>query len=934
MKKFYCVLLVLLLSGLSWAVVEYGQLAGVVTDNKGVPLPGATITLESEAMIGGSRTALSDATGEFIFIQLRPGDYTVTCAMEGFQSVKNEKVKVNLDRTTKIIVKLQAAKEFQETVVVTGQAPVVDPTQTNTGDVFDETYLQETAIGSGGRSYQSVLTQTGGVTGAGNVSVFGSTGTENNYLIDGLSTTDPVTSTFGTNFNFDAIQEISFQTGGYEAEYGQATGGIVNVVTKSGSNTFEGAFDIRYSNQRFYEGSSKYPPWSPYDPSKDTTSFYNPAFSLGGPLMKDKIWFFISVQDEQAKTTPAGVDYSYKWDGQNYMGKITWQLSPSDTLIGKYSQDPAKIHNFNAGISTAKIAGGRQDQGGDIWQGDYSRILSDSLLLSVKLGVNRQNLDAYPESGDLTSPPYYDLTRKYSYGNYGNAQFSNRDRTEGLFSLTWFKNNFAGDHTVKVGGEYHDVSFDYNSFTPGDRSYYTYNYDPSTGTFDPFFKYVYQRVPPYTDKGKQWTTYLQDEWKILPNLVLKPGVRYDQAEYSNEIGKQVVNFHKWQPRVGFAWDVFNNAKTLFRGFYGTFMHPAALTLPDVLRANGTSYTRWNYRGPEYCAEFGGCDSEYYDEGTTYSFDAPQVSPNLGPSYAKQWNVGIEHEFAPRTSLELSYVQKRTENLFDDTCYGYDASGNPIDPFNFVGSPDLVDSYKYPSNCQFYMLRNIPAAKRYYFGYILKFESRYKDWFHVILDYTYSKAYESMNETQYQNTDFDLPIMYINAYGYAPSDNRSYVKLNGYFYLPYKITMGFNGFFRTGRPYVKYCDKYCSDGDTPGSGVNDYYSPPQYGYLNLETPGAHRLGSVWWIDYQISWGIKISGNIQAKFIGSINNLTNNQAVLGRCSYWTSTNPNEEGAGYHSCGYAVNKDGTPYWLSFGDAYAWQSPRSYEVGFRLEF
>ena len=352
MKKLYCLLLVLLLSGLSWAVVEYGQLAGVVTDNQGAPLPGATVTLESEAMIGGAKTQLSNEAGDFLFIQLRPGDYTVTCAMEGFQSVKNEKVKVNLDRTTKLIVKLQAAQEFQETVVVTGQAPVVDPTQTNTGDVYDETYLQETAIGSSGRSYQDVMIQSGGTTGTGvggQYSVFGSTMGENNYLIDGLSTTDPVTATFGTNFNFDAIQEISMQTGGFEAEYGQATGGIVNVVTKSGSNAFEGSFDIRYQNESFYEKSEKWPPWDPYDPTVDKTWYTNPSLSLGGPLMRDKVWFFVSVQDRKSKFTPSGVDYSSEMDAQNYLGKVTWQISPNDTLIGKFSNDPADFSYDNAG---------------------------------------------------------------------------------------------------------------------------------------------------------------------------------------------------------------------------------------------------------------------------------------------------------------------------------------------------------------------------------------------------------------------------------------------------------------------------------------------------------------------------------------------------------------------------------------------------------
>ncbi len=941
MKKFVSLLFVLLLSGLAWPVSEYGQLSGVVTDDQGNPLPGASVTIESGALIGGPRTLLSNESGNFIFIQLRPGEYTVTCQMEGFQIVKNEKVRVSLDRTTQLIIQLQMAGEFQETVVVTGAAPVVDPTQTNVGTVYSETYLQETAIGSGGRSYQSVLTQAGGVTGAGNVNVFGSTGGENNYLIDGLSTTDPVTSTFGTNFNFDAIQEISFQTGGFEAEYGQATGGIVNVVTKSGSNTFEGAFDIRYSDESFYEGSDDYPPWDPYDPSRDKTWFYNPAFSLGGPLMKDKVWFFISAQTDQSEVTPAGVDYSREWDGQNYMAKVTWQISPNDTLIGKYSSDPAKIHNWNASEFTAIEAGARQDQGGDIWQADYSRILSESVLLTAKLGINKQYLDAYPESGDLTSPPYYDIYNGYEYGNYYNAQFSKRNRTEGLFSLTWFKNNWGGDHTFKFGGEYHGVDFDYESFTPGDRSYYTYDYT-GDGAPDAYLKYVWDRQPPYSNTGKQWTVYVQDEWKILPNLVFKPGLRYDAAAYKNDANVEIADFNMLQPRIGLAWDVFSSAKTVVRGYWGSFMHPSALTLPDFLRSTGSGYSSWvsseylaDYFGmtpDEVCEYFGPCDDEGYLLNFSFAGEPNRTVKNLKPTYAEQWNIGFEQEIAPRTGIELTYVQKRTKEILEDTCGGYDEDGNFIDPWDYIDDPD---SYSYWDQCHFFVMRNNPYALRYYYGYIVKFESRYKDWFHVMMDYTYSKAYESVGYTQNAGADFDLPIHYVNRYGYANGDNRHYLKLNGYFYLPANFTVGFNAFYRSGRPYNLYTDRYASDGDNAeDDDNNDWYSPPTYGTLFLEKRGSRTLNSIWWIDFQVSWKFNITEGIQAKLIGSVNNLTNNEDILARCGRVWSTNPNEPGAGDSGCGNAYTPDGQAYPINTGDPYAWMTPRSYEVGLRIEF
>ncbi len=948
MRKFFLSFFLVLLSSFALAVVEYGQMLVVVTDEADQTLPGVTVTIESPALIGGSRVQLTNDAGEALFIQLKPGEYMVSCQIEGWQPARYEKIKVSLDKTTKLIVKLQPSEKFAETVTIIGRTPVVDPTQTYIGDVFDQTYLQETAIGSGGRSYQSVLAQTGGVAGGANPSVLGSTLGENNYLIDGLSTTDPVTATFGTNFNFDAIQEISFQTGGFEAEYGQATGGIVNLITKSGGNTFDGAFDIRYSNEKFYEGSDKYPPWEPYDPERDDTWFYNPAFSLGGPISKDRVWFFFSVQTEQSEVTPAGVDYSFKWDGQNYMGKITWQISSNDTLIGKYSSDPAAIHNVNADPLVAKEAARRQDQGGDIYQLDYSRIFSNNLLFTFKIGINNQYLDSYPTSGDLDSPSYYDVSTGYSWGNYYNAQYSDRDRKEGMFSLTYFKNNLLGDHTFKFGGEYHDVLFGWYSFTPGDRSYYYWDYDED-GTSNPYFKYVYERVPKLDYTGEQWTLYLQDEWRILPNLTFKPGIRYDVARYWNDQETffdpdimdyrkgPVADFKKWQARIGFAWDIFNDAKTVLRGYYGRFMHPSALTLPEFLRAGEINYSLWysseylawyyDMTPEEVCEIWGPCDEEGYLIWQDITLTGNKGDPNLRPTYADQYSIGIEREIFPRTGLEITYVQKRTKDILEDTCGGYDEDGNFIDPIDYIDDPDSWADY-YWDKCHFFYMRNNPYALRYYYAYIVKLESRYKDWLYLKMDYTYSKAYESVGYTQNAGADFDLPIHYINRYGYADLDNRHYLKLNGYFYLPYDFSVGFNAFFRTGRPYTKYTDRYGTQGE-------GYPEPPTYGTYFLEKRGSYRLNSIWWIDFQVSKGFKIAEGVRAKAILSINNLTNNEFVLGRCGRWWSTDPNEEGAGDGSCGTIYTDlypDGYP--ISFGQAYAWMNPRSYEIGFRLEF
>jgi hypothetical protein len=545
----------------------------------------------------------------------------------------------------------------------------------------------------------------------------------------------------------------------------------------------------------------------------------------------------------------------------------------------------------------------------------------------------------------LTTPPVYDET----YGIYSQNslvnQYSNRDREEFQMSLTWFKNNLAGDHTFKMGGNYNDVTFDWYAFTPGDRYYIISDWNDD-GTSDPFMKYEFTHQDPESYTGKIWSIYLQDEWKILPNLTFKPGVRLDSVAYSNNVGNEVVSFDSFQPRIGLAWDVFNNAKTVVRGYYGTFMHPSTLDLPSFLREGesgqdefqSADYLAYMYgmSVEDVCEIFGPCDDEGYLLTQSQTFvDGYPVDPDMKPTMAEQWSLGMEQEIAPRTGIELTYVQKRTKNIMDDTCYGYDADGNFIDPADYADDPDTWEEWQNvgPEGqyCQGFMVRNPTDATRYYYGYILKFESRYKDWFHIMLDYTYSVQKETSGDIGFGATNYDAPWHYVNTYGYGSLDNRHYLKLNGFFYLPANFTIGFNSFFRTGRPYNKVADEYSYQGE-------DSPIAPGWGLLYLEPKGTYRTSSVWWTDLQLSWAFNITEGIKAKVIGSITNLFNQEQVLGRCSYWNSTDPNEEGAGSGACGGTYNQtteDPTDvYWIDWGSQYGWMTPRAYEVGLRIEF
>ena len=240
-----------------------------------------------------------------------------------------------------------------------------------------------------------MLGQAAGVGGGSNPQVLGSTLGENAYYVDGANTTDPVTATFGTNFTFDSIQEIQFQTSGYEAEYGNATGGIINLVTKSGGNQFSGTADIRYRDDGFQESGDH------FDTSQLDSQRQEVNLTLGGPIMRDKLWFFVAYQYIDSDFTPIGSPTTRTFKGNYPLAKLTWQISPSWRVTGKYTGDPADIDNSNASAFRTADATRFQTQGADIYSAELNGVLSDSLMWNTVVSAYRSTLDSVPQSGNL-----------------------------------------------------------------------------------------------------------------------------------------------------------------------------------------------------------------------------------------------------------------------------------------------------------------------------------------------------------------------------------------------------------------------------------------------------------------------------------------------------------------------------------------------------
>ena len=328
-----------------------GAIVGAVTDADGKTLAGVTVEATSPNL-QGSRTTVTSGEGRYRLSGLPPGVYKVSAKLEGLGSVEKS-TPLGLDSTA--TVNLQLSLTAQAAVTVSGQAPMVDTTSTTGGTSYTSNVIDKLPLG---RNYAEIIRSNPGVNQdqgdtqgrALSLTVYGATSVENQFIIDGVNTTNVIRGFQGKAINGEFIQEVEIKTGGYPAEYGRALGGVINVITKSGGNDFHGdaflyydSFGMRANqviNQNdIYQGMR--------------VNGYNRSdfgLDLGGPIMKDKLWFF-AAYDRVAKPTQISrfndsvdengvvtVNRTDKFPADSsdnlYSGKLTWNVATGTTLVG------------------------------------------------------------------------------------------------------------------------------------------------------------------------------------------------------------------------------------------------------------------------------------------------------------------------------------------------------------------------------------------------------------------------------------------------------------------------------------------------------------------------------------------------------------------------------------------------------------------------
>ncbi|HEU4887907.1 MAG TPA: TonB-dependent receptor, partial [Thermoanaerobaculia bacterium] len=482
MKRLVILLSVLLIAvtGPAFAQSTTGTINVIVSDSSGAPLPGVTVTA-SASDTNTRRTEVTGADGMATIVNLQPSNkYVVETSLEGFGKSQNTNVLVRSAQQVTVRVTLQMAS-VSESITVTADAPIVDTTSATVGE---ELTLELTESLPTGRTYQSYLQLVPGVlpsttgnpasrSGVNYSDIGGTTGqsTDNFYYVEGINVTDPLTGTFGANLNTEIIQEQKVMTGGIPAEFAGAPGLLSSVVTKSGSNNFTGSLNY-YTQDDSLVADNEHSRGAVF-------STYDTAATLGGPIVRDKAWFFGSYRiiNRDEKVFLANSDTFLRditrEDTQSY-GKLSWQVTSKDRISGTYTDDPTDLlgTSTNTTLNTRNF---NQKQGGSRYSLEYNRVFSSNLLLDLAGGVHNGEvsqfsaIDAQSNTAMFARPAGTVIpASQVQLGGFGQNNISERDSefyrgsVEGIFDTGF------GSHTIKLGAEQEDhINFRDSNFIGG-----------------------------------------------------------------------------------------------------------------------------------------------------------------------------------------------------------------------------------------------------------------------------------------------------------------------------------------------------------------------------------------------------------------------------------------------------------------------------------
>jgi hypothetical protein len=628
---------------------QNGVIKGTVVEADGTPVPGATVTALSPALMG-SITSLTGPDGVYRLINLPPGIYSLTAELTGFKTVKREDIKVEIGQTYTVELKTEVSS-IQEEITVIGTPPVVDLASNKITSVISTELLYNLPLNRAIGNLFNITAGAAGSIAAYSGSVHGANSGSTAYEIDGVNGESPTTGGMQVQPQFESVEEVEISTGGLQAQYGASGGSFISVVTKSGGNQFHGQAQAYYTatglNQMLFTDEElasmkkSKPGFAKYD--------VDASASLGGPIIKDKLWFYSTLDYRQN-------EYTFSFDPVTLEGKTygaytnptkTW--APFIKLTTQISKDMRLFVMFNGSYSDSYYNAGYYNVEDAVTKSlpktsaiaaELNWILGPNTVVAFHASYNNLNWALTNQSSSRSNVSKYDAYTGYLWGTGGEEQYTIR-RSESLNArLTHFMDDvLGGNHEIGAGFEYL-YNFDRLSVTRGNPLSMTYyNGNP----------YYYQAQgmarATYGDglislgaeglndgdatkdlPGSRLSAYLQDSYTTLKNrLTINVGFRFDwysgwfggasstgpgTSTLAYKVGAFVADTIGWNPyaamtwgdikntfdsktlspRIGASYDLFGDGKTALKISFGRFYE----AVPVMWYSNAQAYIQASY----------------------------------------------------------------------------------------------------------------------------------------------------------------------------------------------------------------------------------------------------------------------------------------------------------------------------------------------------
>lgn len=801
-RPFLIIVIVVALASIALAQSrETGAIRGVVTDEQNAPLPGVNVTLSGGNLMGG-RTFVTGASGEFRFPALPPGEYQIKAELQGFGTVLREQIRLTTTTTLTADIKMKQST-LAEQVTVVAQSPTVDVKSTETASVTlsnevlrNIPYSQFTA---------DIVNMAPGVNN--NVAYGGSQDTGIAYSMDGVNVADPEGGSAWVFLDHNIIEEAKVMGVGLPAEYGNFTGVIFNLVTKSGGNQFAGHVELNFQGKAGDWPNGLWQTTNNQAYAADFPGLTSPLSKLldmnahlGGPIVRDKLWFYAGLQYYRSQDYPTGFPQAVDYKQPRGFAKLTAQLTHNLNITASVEIDNYKGVNRDGSATVSPEATVTQDSPEVVANFSLTQILSPTTFFDVKAAYFSGYYYLNPVAGkDIYS--HFDYADNMLRDSSGYYFYADRSRFQANASLTHYVEDFIkGSHEFKFGAEL-------ERSTIRDRWGYTGTGGPlgnSVRYFDyggqPYLAYQYGGY----DANTRYTRlegFLQDSWQITKRLNINAGVRLSQNwGQVKGVSGNMYDAGRIAPRIGFTFDLLGDKTTILKAHYGQFTEAMLAYYLDRMNP-ASAYT--DYVGYEWDAGTGQWD-EFL---RTVHENLFHMDPNIKHPYMEQFTVGIERELFKDSSLSVTYINRTWKNLIG--VVDRDADYTPIQ----VTVPDLGQTFtiyeRTPEtvNTHDYLITNYTTASspwvllnpvRKYEGLEVLFNKRFSNRWQLLASYVLSRATGTINNDM--AADFGRftiatdPNTWIFAQGHLTNDPTNMIKLQGSYLIPW-VDVSFNAYFR-------------------------------------------------------------------------------------------------------------------------------------------